>query len=109
MHPEQHADLSSPATSNGPDQIGSHIDSSPVDFNSLSLPFLEEQLARYQQSPADVEPEWRSYFEAMANGNSQSVRLGPSFRPASLFNPPLPDGPAKRPRPEADLAVLQER
>src|SRR5204863_3690768 len=36
---------------------------------------------------ASVSEEWRNYFRQLENGE-RAVRLSPSFRPRSLFNPP---------------------
>src|SRR5205814_2584380 len=46
---------------------------------------------RDQQS---VPQDWQRYFRQQANGERQSPRdrFGPSFRPASLFNPPSTAG-----------------
>jgi len=66
--------------------------------NSLNLPFLEGLYADFLRDPAAVEPAWRSYFESLQridNGSTSNgdraikpAKLGPSFQPRSIFNPP---------------------
>ena len=51
-----------------------------------NLEFLERLYADYRKDSASVSPEWRRYFDLTSNG-SAPLRLGPSFRPASIFNP----------------------
>jgi 2-oxoglutarate dehydrogenase E1 component len=55
--------------------------------NSLSIEYLEHLYAEYRDDPDRVPEAWRDYFREMGNGHP-GQRLGPSFRPASLFNPP---------------------
>src|SRR6185437_5817142 len=64
--------------------------------NSLSLAFVEGLYADFLDDPSSVDPEWRSYFEALSaasrpaaaeNGEPGTWKSGPSFHPASLFNP----------------------
>src|SRR6185312_8101161 len=52
--------------------------------------------ADFLDDPSSVDPEWRSYFEALSaasrpaaaeNGDPGTWKSGPSFHPASLFNP----------------------
>ncbi|MBA2667173.1 MAG: 2-oxoglutarate dehydrogenase E1 component [Trueperaceae bacterium] len=70
------------------------VDSS---LNSSSLAFVEDLYAAYLLDPDTVPEAWRTYFSALpgngapANG-SRRQGFGPSFRPASLFNPPRPGG-----------------
>ncbi len=54
------------------------------DLNPSNLAFVEEQLEKYLENPDSVDTEWREYFRTQVNG----ARLGPSFQPSSLFNPP---------------------
>jgi 2-oxoglutarate dehydrogenase E1 component len=56
---------------------------------SLNTEYLEEMYARYVEDPAQVSPEWRDFFRRLGDGdsNGSAARRGPSFRPASLFNP----------------------
>src|SRR2546430_10050487 len=88
------------ATDSIEEMVGSH-----------SLEFVEGLLADYLRNPQSVDPDWRSYFDAMtdagaalpmrspagenddaASGNGADratvKQIGPSFRPASLFKPP---------------------
>ena len=54
--------------------------------NSLSLGFVEELYADYINDPSSVPEDWRRYFDSV-RGN-EPFRVGPSFTPASVFNPP---------------------
>ncbi len=54
--------------------------------NSLNLPFVEGLYLDYKREPASVSDEWRQYFANLENGDGAAeVKLGPSFRPTSLF------------------------
>jgi 2-oxoglutarate dehydrogenase E1 component len=80
--------------------------------DSINLPFLEGLYADYARDPNLVSPEWRSYFKQFLNGDvpTPQPRLGPSFRPASLFNPASTsrfNGAATQA--EAKVANLQDR
>ncbi|MEX2150734.1 MAG: 2-oxoglutarate dehydrogenase E1 component [Steroidobacteraceae bacterium] len=59
-------------------------ESSP--FSSAQAPFLEAQYERYLGNPADVEPEWRSFFDQLDGGRPASVSPAPRRRapPASV-------------------------
>jgi len=37
--------------------------------NSLSLPFVEDLFTQYTQSPSSVPPDWKTYFDSIANGS----------------------------------------
>ena len=82
--------------------------------NSLNLGFIEELYADYVRDPASVSADWRTYFEALAPGTLplDTPRLGPSFTPASVFNPPGGNGKnghATAGVRELEIAVLQDR
>jgi 2-oxoglutarate dehydrogenase E1 component len=82
--------------------------------NSLSLAFIEGLYADYLADPSSVSADWRSYFQQMnpgaLRGHSAAVRLGPSFRPSSLFNPPSKAVTAStNGRHDYELALLQDR
>jgi 2-oxoglutarate dehydrogenase E1 component len=55
---------------------------------TLNLSFLEGLYADYLRDRESVLPEWRDYFDRLGNGDGATPKLGPSFRPFSLFNPP---------------------
>src|SRR4051812_33344285 len=81
--------------------------------NSLSLGFIEGLYADYLRDPGSVSADWRRYFQSITNGAgpAATVRSGPSFRPASVFNPPAPaasNGAAAGIR-ALEMAVLQDR
>ena len=80
--------------------------------NSLSLGFIEEMFAAYQQDPASVSADWRRYFKSLSNGHVRlaAVQQGPSFHPRSLFNSggrgPSDGTAATR---ELETSLLQDR
>jgi 2-oxoglutarate dehydrogenase E1 component len=55
-------------------------------LDPASLGFAEQLYARYVDDASSVPADWRRYFDALGP-NGASVRLGPSFRPRSVFNP----------------------
>jgi len=57
--------------------------------NTLSLAFLEALYADYIKDPASVPPAYRDYFARVDHDErfSRSPRIGPAFRPSSVFNP----------------------
>ena len=94
--------------------------------NPANLAFVEGLLEEFLRDPGAVPAAWRSYFESLGAGGSSRAQLGPSFRAASLFNPPGPslhaapngngmhplatgDGGAKGSLRAADVAALQDR
>ncbi|HEX3724906.1 MAG TPA: thiamine pyrophosphate-dependent enzyme, partial [Pirellulales bacterium] len=78
--------------------------------NSLSLGFVEALYAQYVRNPASVSADWRHYFRRLGNGDSRLPRFGPSFQPASIFNPPSRE-PAEGSASvrEVEMALLQDR
>ncbi|MBS0207671.1 MAG: 2-oxoglutarate dehydrogenase E1 component [Planctomycetes bacterium] len=63
-------------------------DTEKEQFNSLSLGFVEGLYADFLKSPESVAPEWREYFQQFPlEDHLDQFSLGPTFRPASLFNP----------------------
>lgn len=79
--------------------------------DSLNLPFLESLYGDYLRDPDSVSPDWRDYFKAFRNGetNRAPARFGPSFRPASLFNPPVAPRFEAAASEEDRIAGLQDR
>lgn len=61
----------------------------PTDVSSLNLPFVEQLLADYSRDPDSVPSHWREYFDGLKRKGHlvDSGRVGPSFRPATIFNP----------------------
>ncbi len=77
-----------------------------------NLAFVEELYARYLRDPASVEAHWRSYFDGLPGdpGLRARGRLGPSFRPSSIFSPPDGDGVSiAASRSEIELESKQDR
>jgi len=77
---------------------------------SQSLEYVEDLYAQYVADPRSVDPQWRRHFEMAigGNGHAPTACIGPSFRPASIFNPaPTVDGAADRR--DFEVARLQER
>ncbi len=58
--------------------------------STLSLLFAEQLYADYLRDPHSVPADWRDYFATLgADGAfAKDPKVGPSFEPASLFNPP---------------------
>jgi 2-oxoglutarate dehydrogenase E1 component len=57
--------------------------------SSLNLAFVEGLYADFLTDPGKVPEDWRKYFQEWGgNGRAAPPRLGPSFQPRSLFNPP---------------------
>lgn len=63
----------------------------------FNLPFIEQMFLAYRQDPASVPAHWRDYFKQMAQdsppGDQVNGRMGPSFKPASIFNPGISTSP----------------
>jgi 2-oxoglutarate dehydrogenase E1 component len=93
---------------------------------SLNLPFLEGLYADFLRDPNSVSAEWRRYFEGL--DGPRPTRLGPSFEPSSIFDPPPMGGgrdgrdgsplrarggngraPSALERRDAEIAQLQDR
>jgi 2-oxoglutarate dehydrogenase E1 component len=61
-----------------------------------SLAFVEDLYEEYLSDPSSVSGEWARYFASLGPETSaaQPIRLGPSFHPASIFNPSRTNGRA---------------
>src|SRR5215472_6301374 len=57
--------------------------------NPANLAFVEELYEKFLRDASSVGPEWREYFSNVADGELRfpQPRFGPSFKPASIFNP----------------------
>jgi 2-oxoglutarate dehydrogenase E1 component len=81
--------------------------------NSANLPFVEGLYADFIRDHASVSPEWGSYFESLENGDRalKPPRLGPHFKPSSLFNPPAAPRAIeeRRSHVESRMAGMQDR
>jgi 2-oxoglutarate dehydrogenase E1 component len=70
-------------------------ESSEGSFNPLSLSFVEGLYSDYLSDPNSVPPDFREYFASLGgDGARQNLKLGPTFRPSSLFNPIASNGHA---------------
>jgi 2-oxoglutarate dehydrogenase E1 component len=54
--------------------------------NASNLSFVEALYDDFLRDPDAVPAEWRAYFERLEPSGARA-RVGPSFRPSSLFNP----------------------
>src|SRR5918992_1626928 len=77
--------------------------------NSLNVSFVESLYQDFLRDPKSVPADWRAYFEQLDGAGDFHPRssLGPSFRPASIFNPL--DGDRAPSQAEAQGAALQDR
>src|ERR1700712_2333238 len=59
-------------------------------LNTLSLAFAEGLYADYLKDPSLVSEDWQEYFAGLKPDAevSRDPKLGPTFRTATLFNPP---------------------
>src|SRR5947199_1692376 len=55
-------------------------------LNSGSLAFVEGLYENFLNDRDSVSADWRNYFDKLTPGRAK--RIGPSFEPASIFNPP---------------------
>ncbi|HEV8112646.1 MAG TPA: 2-oxoglutarate dehydrogenase E1 component [Planctomycetota bacterium] len=79
--------------------------------NASNLDFVEGLYAAFLSDPSSVGDEWRAYFATFSNGGPPA-RVGPSFRPRTLFDPSdaggTRAGSTARMR-DSDPAALQDR
>ena len=71
--------------------------SSPApQLSGHSLAFIEGLYEDYLGDPASVDDEWAEYFKSLNGEASRGAppKLGPTFKPSSLFNPPGSNGGA---------------
>ncbi len=64
-------------------------------LNASNLAFVEELYARYLADRESVEARWQSYFDGWSGPKTSNgpapMRIGPSFEPRSIFDPPGAD------------------
>ncbi|HKY38748.1 MAG TPA: 2-oxoglutarate dehydrogenase E1 component [Polyangiaceae bacterium] len=62
--------------------------------STLSLLFAEGLYTDYLRDPSSVTPEWRAYFDSLGPDGAfaKTPKLGPVFRPRSVFNPVVTNG-----------------
>ncbi|MEM7585802.1 MAG: 2-oxoglutarate dehydrogenase E1 component [Acidobacteriota bacterium] len=66
-------------------------------LTGANLAFVEGLYADYLEDPSSVDNDWRRYFEGWAAGDGDAWAArrsvdGPSFEPASIFDPPSDGG-----------------
>jgi 2-oxoglutarate dehydrogenase E1 component len=66
--------------------------------STLSLLFAEGLYTDYLRDPNSVPPDWRAYFDSLAADGAfaRKPKLGPDFRPSSVFNAPATNGAAAK-------------
>ena len=77
-----------------------------------NLAFVEGLYDEYLREPTSVAPEWQRYFASLNNGQLNFVRprIGPSFKPFSIFNPPTgTNGSVAKGQRPSGTAALQDR
>jgi 2-oxoglutarate dehydrogenase E1 component len=78
--------------------------------DSHNLAFVEQLYAEYLRDPASVPSAWRAYFDGFTPRHSApGLRLGPSFQPRSLFNPPPAHNGLGAATAGAQVAIHQDR
>jgi 2-oxoglutarate dehydrogenase E1 component len=79
--------------------------------NTINLAFTEALYLDYLKDPLSVPAEWRAYFDQLSNSErvSARARVGPSFRPAGIFNPSTVSGNGGFDAREAEVAAMQNR
>ena len=78
--------------------------------NTLSVDYVERLYTDYLNDPGSVSTEWQEYFQTTIGGNGAATSSGyqPSFRPASIFNPPA-GGNGAADQTQLRVARVQER
>lgn len=81
------------------------------DPNGHSLAFVEGLYEEYLSDPSSVTEEWGRYFESINGHVPKGIapRLGPSFTPATLFNPPGAVAEIQTGESVSDMVALQHR
>src|SRR5262245_26805013 len=79
--------------------------------NTINLAFVEGLYLDYLRDPLSVPAGWRTYFDQLSKPgrDNGSPRLGPSFRPAGIFNPSTVSSNGGVSTREAEVAALQNR
>lgn len=65
-------------------------DESHLELDSYNSEYIEQLLDDYLQDASRVSPVWQQYFQKLTAGNGETLTAPkrPSFKPASVFNPP---------------------
>src|SRR5215471_2441897 len=82
-----------------------------LSLGPANLAFVEGLYEDYLREPSSVPPDWQRFFAEQANGEVRfsKPRPGPSFRRASIFNPPSGPGEVTPGRGNLQGAALQDR
>ncbi len=80
--------------------------------NPTNLAFVEDLYEAYLDDPQSVDANWRSYFEGYHNGaqsgaQNGGAKLGPSFKPKSLFGATNGHAPVAEDTSQGDAALQQ--
>src|SRR5215831_9294755 len=81
-------------------------------IGTANLAFIEGLYEDYLRDPSSVSPDWKQYFSEIAESEFRfpKPRFGPSFRPASIFNPPSTPRPRVQSRlADPEIAAMQDR
>ena len=66
----------------------------PEDLAAQNLAFVESLYAAWRHDPSSVDDAWGAWFAQQEDGDTDRPRIGPSFAPRSIFNPPPVNGAA---------------
>lgn len=72
-----------------------------------NLEFVERLYEEYLRDRSALSPEWQSYFAQMENGETETIKSGPSFQRRSIFEPRY--GGTVETTNEEQMLVLQQR
>ena len=78
--------------------------------NTINVAFVEGLYIDYLRDPLSIPAEWKAYFDTLSNSDRGKItpRLGPTFRPPSIFNPLTASSNGSSAR-EAAVAAMQNR
>ncbi|MEY2467207.1 MAG: 2-oxoglutarate dehydrogenase component, partial [Verrucomicrobiota bacterium] len=88
------------------------MSTSESSISPTNLAFVEELYENFLREPNSVSSDWQNYFSGITNGEAKTLepQIGPSFKPRSIFNPPVSvEGRATQRPVDCDTAALQDR
>src|SRR5580765_7167230 len=76
-----------------------------------NLAFVENLYEQFVRDPSSVPPDWQQYFSELGDGELRfpKPRFTPSFKPFSIFNPPMESGPSRGSASTLASAAIQDR